>query len=411
MIASALLSAAVAVADQGSADMGAFGRPLRLLDNDYYKVDIDLRARIELADFETLESSQSYTVRGIAGVGSKPIYGLSAYAGVRSTLAIAGGQYFDTVEAPTGQSPIADPEDTDLNQLYARYQNADLLGADLTVGRQRIALDDHRFIGNVGWRQNEQVFDAARASTSLGIDHLSLLYGYIHYASRIFGNQGPPATRDFRSDSHIVRVGYERWSIARIAAFAYLLDFENSPGNSSNSFGARATGGAPVTTNWTLSYAASYAAQTGAGDNPVDYVAHYVAAEAGATRQGIAGLAVGYELLGSDDGEARFVTPLATAHKFNGWADAFLDNGGVNGLRDLYASITPQLPLGLKGGVIYHYFWSDHASDALGYEVDGILQRAFGPHVTLLAKLAYFDGRTESLPDRWRMTFDAMFQF
>lgn len=411
-LAAAILSTAVTAAIGDSAGKEAFGEQLYgLLNNEYYKVDLDLRARIELADFETLESSQSYTVRTIAGIGSKPIYGLSAYAGLRSTLAIADGQYFDTVEAPTGQSPIADPEDTDLNQLYARYQNADLLDADLIVGRQRIALDDHRFIGNVGWRQNEQVFDAARASTSLGVEHLSVMYGYVQYASRIFGNQGPPATRDFRSDSHIVRVGYDRWPAARIAAFGYLLDFENSPGNSSNSFGARITGGHPLTPEWTLAYAASYAAQTDAGENPVDYVAHYVAAETSATRQGISGFAVGYELLGSDDGKARFVTPLATAHKFNGWADAFLDNGGVNGLQDLYASVTPQLPLGLKGGIIYHYFWADQTTDALGYEVDGILTRAFGPYVTVLAKVAYFDGRTESLPDRWRATFDAMFQF
>ena len=407
--AAALLWAFVAAADDQSVPLGQ--RVRGLLDNPYFKVDLNVRARVELADFENLESSQSYTVRTLAGVGSKPIYGLSAYAGMRSTLAIAAGQYFDTVEAPTGQSPIADPEDTDLNQLFARYQNPALLDADIIVGRQRIILDDHRFIGNVGWRQNEQVFDAARASTSLGIDHLSILYGYIDYVSRIFGNEGPPATRDFRSDSHILRVGYERWRAAQIAAFAYLLDFENSPMNSSNSYGVRITGTHPIAAEWSVAYAASYALQTDAGRNPVDYVAHYVAAEGGATHHGIGGFAVGYELLGSDDGKARFVTPLSTAHKFNGWADAFLDNGGLNGLRDLYASFTPQLPLALRGGIIYHYFWSDEGSDALGYEVDGILQRSFGPYLTLLAKVGYFDGRTEALPDRWRATFDVTFDY
>jgi hypothetical protein len=33
---------------------------------------------------------------------------------------------------------------------------------DLTLGRQRINLDDQRFVGSVGWRQNEQTFDAVR---------------------------------------------------------------------------------------------------------------------------------------------------------------------------------------------------------------------------------------------------------
>ena len=385
--------------------------PMRLLDNDYYKIHLDIRPRIELADFENLESSQAYTLRTHVGVGSKPLYGLSAYVELQNVLAIDDGEYFDTVEEPTGQSPIPDPEDTDLHQVFARYQNADFLGADVTIGRQVIILDDHRFIGNVDWRQNEQVYDAVRAATNLGVEHLSLLYGYVNYVSRVFGNDGPPALRNFRSDSHILHLAYDAWSVARIAAFAYLLDFDNSPVNSSNSYGLRLTGTRPLTGHWDVAYAASYAAQTDAGDNPVDYVAHYVAADAELRRRETGGVAVGYELLGSDDGEARFVTPLSTAHKFNGWADAFLDNGGPNGLQDLYARFTPQLPLGLAGSVIYHYFWSDENGDALGYEIDGSLQRRFGPYVTVLAKSAYFDGHTESLPDRWRAWLEARFTF
>ncbi|MGL1204265.1 alginate export family protein, partial [Vibrio parahaemolyticus] len=38
----------------------------------------------------------------------------------------------------------------------------------ITVGRQRITLDDQRWVGNAGWRQNEQRFDAARIETRLG---------------------------------------------------------------------------------------------------------------------------------------------------------------------------------------------------------------------------------------------------
>lgn len=408
-----LFCTALPTAPVGAAESAGLnpGQALRLLDNDYYKININIRARVELADFETLESSQAYTIRTRAGIGAKPVYGLSAYAELQNTLSLADGQYFDTVEPPTGQSPIADPEDTDLHQLYARYQNADFFGVDVTVGRQRIVLDDQRFIGNVGWRQNEQVYDAVRASTTLGVPHLNVLYGYVNYVSRIFGNEGPPAMRNYRSDSHLLRVGYDAWPWARIAAFAYLLDFDNSAANSSNSFGLRITGGRPLTSLWSLSWAASYAVQTDAANNPVDYVAHYVAAEAGATRQNIAGLALGYEMLGSDDGKARFVTPLATGHKFNGWADAFLDNGGPNGLRDLYAAVTPQLPWELESGIIYHHFWSDEGGDSLGYELDGVLSRAFGRYITVLAKMAYFDGRTETLPDRWRAWVEATFNF
>ena len=43
----------------------------------------------------------------------------------------------------------------------------------------------------------------------------------------------------------------------------------------------------------------------------------------------------GYELLGSDDGKVAFNTPLATKHKFNGWADKFLGTP-KEGLEDVY---------------------------------------------------------------------------
>ncbi len=51
--------------------------------------------------------------------------------------------------------------------------------------------------------------------------------------------------------------------------------------------------------------------------------------------KGIGTLGVGYELLGSDDGVAAFQTPLATLHKFNGFADQFLVTP-AGGLQDIY---------------------------------------------------------------------------
>ena len=43
----------------------------------------------------------------------------------------------------------------------------------------------------------------------------------------------------------------------------------------------------------------------------------------------------GYEVLGADDGAAltSFQTPLATLHKFQGWADKFLTTP-PNGIRE-----------------------------------------------------------------------------
>ena len=95
-------------------------------------------------------------------------------------------------------------------------------------------------------------------------------------------------------------------------------------------------------------------------------------------------------MLGSDAGAAQFRTPLATAHKFNGWADVFLDNGGVGGLRDFYVYLAPKLPCKLSGKLVYHHFRDDVGNDALGNELDVILKRPINEHFSVLTKVAWF---------------------
>lgn len=52
---------------------------------------------------------------------------------------------------------MADPECTEANQAYLQMKLGTFTGI---AGRQRVILDNARFIGNVGWRQNEQTYDA-----------------------------------------------------------------------------------------------------------------------------------------------------------------------------------------------------------------------------------------------------------
>src|SRR5437868_3122510 len=84
-----------------------------------------------------------------------------------------------------------------------------------------------------------------------------------------------------------------------------------------------------------LTLALSYARQSDYGRNPVRFAADYVAGEAGLAYRSLT-LTGGWEKLGSDGGRAAVQTPMATLHKFDGWADLFLTTP-ANGLRDLYA--------------------------------------------------------------------------
>jgi hypothetical protein len=56
---------------------------------------------------------------------------------------------------------IADPQTLGLNRLQVQYATKALT---VTLGRQRINLDDQRFVGSVGWRQNEQTSTRARGA-------------------------------------------------------------------------------------------------------------------------------------------------------------------------------------------------------------------------------------------------------
>ena len=150
-------------------------------------------------------------------------------------------------------------------------------------------------------------------------------------------------------------------------------------------------------------YQASYAYQTdggtSGGTNPVNYHAHYALGDLSIGFQPIGAIGAGYELLGSDDGRAFFVTPLATFHKFNGWADV-VDNPGVNGLQDAYAYVSPALPWKLTAQVIYHQFWSHEHGHDMGREIDAVLSRKFGAYLTVLAKAAWYEDGGRLLAER-----------
>jgi hypothetical protein len=399
---SSLLGAAVA----GSAIADESANTMPWLDNDVYKLSLDVRGRIELADIDGADDSEAYTLRTRVGLGLKAWHGLSVFGELENTTSADDDSYFDNVSTPNGKTIIADPENTELNRAFIRYERADWAELEVKGGRQRIIFDDARFMGNVGWRQNEQTMDAALAQSSLGIDGLTAQYGYLWDIQRIFGDQGLPPTRDFGSDSHIIRVHHRGLDRPAVTVFAYLLDFEmDSPGNSADTYGFRVTGDIELGDELQLKYAGSYAFQRDAADNPDDYEAHYAAVEATLGAQSLGSVTLGYELLGSDDGEARFVTPLATAHKFNGFADVFLDNGGPLGLQDFYVAVSPELPFELKGKLIYHHFWSDEKGRSLGDEIDAVISRKLNSHLSALTKFAWFEGTSDGPLDRWRLWF------
>lgn len=369
------------------------GAPIKVSDDLTIDPIVEGRLRLETVDQDDINrDAEAVTMRIRAGAEFK-FHNLSLLAegeGVLAAVDHYNGFPFANPGAsqyrPT-RSVIPDPETIGLNRLQLSYK---VKGNGVTIGRQRINLDDQRWVGSVGWRQDEQTFDAVRGETKIGPVALDATYAWNQRT--IFGSEAGRRQAyggDFFFGGATVKAGP-----LAIKGFAYLLDYDDvlQVANSSKTYGARATGAFNLTKAAKLDVTASYARQSD-WKNPVrDYAADYIAGEAGVTFKGLR-LAGGYELLGSDNGFA-LQTPLATLHKFNGTADLFLTTP-ANGLQDAYASVSYKFGdlgafKGINANVTWHQFDSDVNDIEYGHEWNAQLGFKFS-QFNVLAKYARYD--------------------
>ncbi len=372
-------------------------------------VKLNLRARAEFADVRGFELSEALTVRTRLGYLTQTFEGFQAFIEMEDVRPLDDDRYNAAgLNNQPSRSVIADPKGTELNQLWLSY-TVPTDGATLTLkpGRQVITLDDHRFVGHVGWRQDNQTFDAVTATSDLGVEGLGATYGYLWKINRIFSDE-----RDFDSNSHLFNVAYDLKDLGKLSGFAYLLDFEDSSAaNSSQTLGVRLAGKRKLDDALGVNYQASVAFQQDYADNPSDYDALYYMLDAGLSVKDVGTFGTGYEVLGSDDGNFAFRTPLATGHKFNGFADVFLVTP-ADGLEDFYLYYQPaNLPMNLKGKLVYHWFAGNDAIDKYGEELDAVLTRKINDTTSVGAKFAYFMTDQPGFAERSRLIFDVTFAF
>ena len=273
------------------------------------------------------------------------------------------------------------------------------------AGRQRLVLDNQRFIGDADWRQNIQTFDAATVHVQ-PIEHLDFLYSYIWDVHRVYGNVSGLSTtnRDFHSDSHLVNVSCSAWNYGRFVGYAYLLGLTNAAGanNSCATWGGYFAGDAAVNDVLSLDYRAEYAWQTDYGRSTLRYSADYWNLELGASVQPFA-FGAGCERLGSGantgqaGGLASFRTPLDSPHPFDGWAEVFGSPPSA-GLRDLYAYAQVTLPAQIPLRFVYHKFDADSGNGDYGQEFDLVATKSFGKHWQVLLEYACYNGANAAPP-------------
>ncbi|MDA0811691.1 MAG: alginate export family protein [Verrucomicrobia bacterium] len=374
-----------------------------------WKFTLDSRARWEFGDEDGREESNAYTLRNRAGILLGPFEGLSLFTEYEGTVTADRDSYQAASVHGLGQNKtvIADPESHELNQLWMSYKNWD---TEFKVGRQRLILDNARFIANVGWRQNEQTFDAVTIK-NISIENLTLFYGYINRVERIFGSGDiqAPAQEDFEGDSHLGNISYKFAPELTLTGYAYLLDLNNPAGDaaSNNSYGLQAKGAFSVGEGASIPYLLEGAYQTDGDDSSLSYGAWYYRADAGINVRKMT-VGAGFEHLGSGNGTG-FQTPLALLHAFNGWADKFLATP-AGGLNDAYVYFNAGLTDDLAFQSQYHWFGPDSGSLDYGQEVGAALVYTINKNFSAGAKYAQYFA-DEFATDTSRFILDFGFKF
>lgn len=378
-ILGALLAAAhvTAKAEQGLAEALAAG-----------SAKLSFRHRFEFVDQDGVpQDALASTLKTRLNLTSGSWQDWQAKLEVDDLRPIFGDSFNSTRNNKTRRPVVADPKGTDLNQAFIGYRGWE--NTEIRLGRQRINRGDQRFIGGVGWRQNEQTYDAATVAYSPN-DRWGVYYGYVHQVNRIFGPESGTPAADLSGQTHLLDVDYRVSDSIVVTGFVYLIDLdEGAPGLSNRTLGSEIRGTLPLRNSHKLSYGLIFAAQSDAGSNPVDYSANFLRLQATYAFERVS-LTAGVERLeGGDQPGAAFRTPLATLHKFQGWADRFLATPAA-GLEDLYLGATLPL-LGGSMTMVYHDFSAETGGGDYGSEINVSFSRKIGERYSVLAKAADYD--------------------
>ena len=354
----------------------------------------DFRLRLENVDQDGFsKDANALTLRGRAGA-ELTVGDWNALAEGEATVALAEN-YDSGMNGKLAYPIVADPKNIELNRFQLQYRG--LTSGTITVGRQRINIEDQRFVGSVGWRQNEQTFDAVRLEYG-DPKGLKADLTYSWSVRTIWGIDGRDARQQAIGGNNVFATVSHPTPVGTLSGFAFAVDQDEADVQgfrlSSQTYGVRLAGSHNFASQAKLSYALSYAHQSDYHRNPNDYQAQYWLADVGLDLKS-ARLGIGHERLGADGGLplTSFQTPLATLHKFQGWADKFLTTP-PNGIRDWYASAGYgwKKPAGIdaiNAGVTYHQFNSDRMGLHYGDEWDAIVSAKKG-RWTATAKLAAY---------------------
>ncbi len=356
---------------------------------------LDARYRFEHVEQDNLLKDASvHTLRTRLGYRTATWHGLSGLLEVDDVRSLGGDHHNDTRNGQTAYSTIADPQGTAINQVFVRSR---FTKGSATAGRQRINLDNQRFVGGVGWRQNEQTYDGGLVEFKL-TSASTLMYAYIDNINTVFGPDEPAvpnrtAPAKIEGHSHLINAKHVFGPSLTATAYHYRLGLDNVAVNASAPLGTLSSKTTGLRLQGVLgdtAYTVEHARQSSLAGNPWDLDSRYRLIELGHAWAGTQ-WTLGQEVLGAGRGEGTgnraFQTPLATKHAFQGWADVFLTTP-KEGLRDAYFMASRPVAGG-KLQLAYHDFRSDRGGHRFGAEWNAAYSRAIPAAKGWMATLKY----------------------
>ncbi|HET6553591.1 MAG TPA: alginate export family protein [Dyella sp.] len=350
------------------------------------QVEWNARLRHEQVDDDAFQrDAMADTLRLRLGLRANLGAGWSGFVEGAGT-ASANDHYNSGANGQVQYPGVTDPHGTELNQAWLAWQGSEF---GEKIGRQEIVLDNQRWIGNVGWRQFEQTFDAVALQWKPA-EAWTLRYDWLDRVNRVAGPDAlNPAARKRLLNTHLLNASWSQDG-QQVTGYAYLHKDKDVATASTATYGARWTG--RLDKEGGFSWAAEGARQVDYANNPIRLAHSYWLLEPAWTQWG-ATAKLGWEHLGGD-GRTALQTPLATLHAFNGWDDQFTVTP-ANGLDDYYAALNGKfgrsgLASKLAWVVAYHDYHADHGGHHYGDEWNASLSFPVVTGLTGLLKVASY---------------------
>ena len=357
------------------------------------KVLFESRLRSELVDQQGFaEQARAQTLRARFGWRSPTVNDFQLLVEGEG-VAVLDDRYNAPVDPVPGRPAVPDGETLELNRAQVRWTG--LPDTEVTVGRQRLIVGNSRFIGNVGWRQNEQTFDAVRV-TSTAFEPVTATYVFADRVQRPLGHEHPQGV--WRGDIHLLQLEAET-PLGRLAGFGLDIDLDNAAAMSSTTFGVRLAGSRPVGEGLSATWTGEYAVQTDTGANPADYRLDFFAATVG-LQSARWSVGAGYERF-DGDGASGFQTPLGTGHGYLGWSDVITTTPAF-GVGDAFLRGSLNVPVfgrTVKLAAEAHVFHDADGDARLGRELDLSASAPIDAHWSVEAKAARFESDHAAFPD------------